>query len=85
MRITMNIQVTVIKCSQIQYLTSGGGSKAWRGDVHEWDPEELKLYYDGQGFMSMQMTQQRAHIKFYDISGKVLHAWNSTKQRYSAA
>ncbi|XVE74566.1 hypothetical protein DITRI_Ditri12bG0027400 [Diplodiscus trichospermus] len=71
--------------SQIQYLTSGGGSKAWRGDEHWWDPEELKLYYDGQGFMSMQMTREKAHITFYDIFGKILHTWNITKELHSAA
>ncbi|XP_022735402.1 purple acid phosphatase 7-like isoform X2 [Durio zibethinus] len=70
--------------SQIQYLTSGGGSKAWRGDVHRWDPEELKLYYDGQGFMSMQMTQKQVHIAFYDIFGKVLHTWNISKELHSS-
>ncbi|THF94056.1 hypothetical protein TEA_018390 [Camellia sinensis var. sinensis] len=35
--------------SPLQFLTSGGGSKAWRGDVSWWDPKEMKLYYDGQG------------------------------------
>ncbi|XVF43465.1 hypothetical protein PTKIN_Ptkin02bG0042000 [Pterospermum kingtungense] len=70
--------------SQIQYLTSGGGSKAWRGDVHWWDPEELKLYYDGQGFMSLQMTREEAHIAFYDISGNILHTWNISKELHSA-
>lgn len=70
--------------SQIQYLTSGGGSKAWRGDKHRWDAEELKLYYDGQGFMSMQMTHEKAHIAFYDIFGKILHAWNISKELHSA-
>ncbi|KFK33419.1 hypothetical protein AALP_AA5G010200 [Arabis alpina] len=34
---------------EIQFLTSGGGSKAWRGGIMPWDPKELKLYYDGQG------------------------------------
>ncbi|OMO60825.1 hypothetical protein CCACVL1_23855 [Corchorus capsularis] len=70
--------------SQIHYFTSGGGSKAWNSDVHGWDPEELKLWYDGQGFMSMQMTQKKAHIRFYDVFGKVLHAWNMTKEMHSA-
>ncbi|EOY01295.1 hypothetical protein QUC31_013858 [Theobroma cacao] len=73
------------KNSQIQYLTTGGGSKAWKDDVHRWDPKELKFYYDGQGFMSMQMTQRKAHIAFYDIYGKVLHTWNISKELHSDA
>ncbi|XP_021292880.1 purple acid phosphatase 7-like [Herrania umbratica] len=73
------------KNSQIQYLTTGGGSKAWKDDVHWWDPKELKLYYDGQGFIYMQMTQHKAHIAFYDIYGRVLHTWNISKELHSDA
>ncbi|KAK7359509.1 hypothetical protein VNO77_01470 [Canavalia gladiata] len=65
--------------SGIHYLTSGGGSKAWRGDVKSWNPEELKLYYDGQGFMSVQVTETNADIVFYDIFGKALHRWSISK------
>ncbi|KAL5553330.1 hypothetical protein UlMin_040731 [Ulmus minor] len=66
--------------SQIQFLTSGGGSKAWRGDVKQWDPEELKLYYDGQGFMSVEMTKKEAKLVFYDVFGNVLHKWSRSKE-----
>lgn len=72
-------------CSGIQFLTSGGGSKAWRGDVKPWDEEELKLYHDGQGFMSVQMTETSADIVFYDVFGKVLHTWKMSKEFKSAA
>lgn len=65
--------------SGVQFLTSGGGSKAWSGDIEPWDPKELKLYYDGQGFMSMQVTQTQANFAFYDVFGNVLHTWSSTK------
>ncbi|KAM3753345.1 hypothetical protein ACB098_03G087100 [Castanea mollissima] len=60
---------------QVQFLTSGGGSKAWRGDIREWNPEELKLYYDEQGFRSMQITQTHVDIVFYDVFGNALHKW----------
>ncbi|CAL5213947.1 unnamed protein product [Lathyrus oleraceus] len=73
------------KESGIQFLTSGGGSKAWRGDVKPWDEEELKLYHDGQGFMSVQMTETSADIVFYDVFGKVLHTWKISKEFKSAA
>ncbi|GMY18136.1 purple acid phosphatase 8-like isoform X1 [Fagus crenata] len=71
--------------SQIQFLTSGGGSKAWRGVIQEWSPEELKLYYDGQGFMSIQMTQTNADIVVYDVFGNVLHKWGISKDLDAAA
>ncbi|XP_021641299.2 purple acid phosphatase 8 [Hevea brasiliensis] len=71
--------------SKIQFLTSGGGSKAWRGDIRNWNPEELKLYYDGQGFMSGQMTDTKAVFVFYDIFGNVLHQWSISKVSHSAA
>ncbi|KAK8567399.1 hypothetical protein V6N13_105368 [Hibiscus sabdariffa] len=67
--------------SGIQFMTSGGGSRAWRGDVGAWDnPQEMKLYHDGQGFMSVEMTQTEVDIKFYDVFGNVLHKWSTSKQ-----
>ncbi|VVB03835.1 unnamed protein product [Arabis nemorensis] len=58
---------------EIQFLTSGGGSKAWRGETQPWDPKELKLYYDGQGFMSFHITHSQAKFVYYDVFGNVLH------------
>ena len=72
------------KCSSIQYLTSGGGSKAWRGDVKPYDNQGLKFFYDGQGFMSLKMTETGAVVAFYDVFGKVLHKLKISKQLHSA-
>ncbi|KAK7399894.1 hypothetical protein VNO78_11089 [Psophocarpus tetragonolobus] len=69
------------QCSGIHFLTSGGGSKARRGVIRPWNPEELKLYYDGQGFMSVQITKGNADIIFYDVFGNALHKWNISKDR----
>ncbi|KAK7359513.1 hypothetical protein VNO77_01474 [Canavalia gladiata] len=69
--------------SAIQFLTSGGGSKAWKGVVNWWKPEEMKFYYDGQGFMSVQVTETELDIAFYDVFGNVLHRWNTFKQPHS--
>ena len=80
-----NTKSIVSQCSNIQFITSGGGSKAWRGDIRKWDPEELKLYYDGQGFMSVQMTDSTAAFAFYDAYGSVLHQWSISKESHSAA
>lgn len=49
-----------------------------------WDPKEMKFYYDGQGFMSVQITQTEVDVVFYDVSGEVLHKWSRTKQISSA-
>ncbi|KAK9276424.1 hypothetical protein L1049_005957 [Liquidambar formosana] len=70
--------------SPIQFLTSGGGSKAWRGDVKWWNPKEMKFYYDGQGFMSVQITETEVDIAFYDVFGSVMHKWGVSKQPHSA-
>ncbi|XP_051119293.1 purple acid phosphatase 17-like [Andrographis paniculata] len=69
--------------STIQFLTSGGGSKAWRGDIKRIDKDDVKFFYDGQGFMSAQFTQGHVEIAFYDIYGKVLHKWVRSKQFHS--
>ncbi|GMH11327.1 hypothetical protein Nepgr_013168 [Nepenthes gracilis] len=71
--------------SPLQFLTSGGGSKAWRGDVKWWNPAEMKLYYDGQGFMSMRITKAEVDVAFYDVLGNVLHKWSSSKPLRSSA
>ncbi|KAE8691943.1 Purple acid phosphatase 17 [Hibiscus syriacus] len=70
----------------IQYLTSGGGSKAWRGDLKPEDDIEstAKFLYDGQGFMSVEMNENDVMIVFYDVDGNVLHDWNISKLLYSA-
>ncbi|KAF8398887.1 hypothetical protein HHK36_014751 [Tetracentron sinense] len=69
--------------SPIQFLTSGGGSKAWRGDIDELK-QGMKFFYDGQGFLSMQLTHTDAEIVFYDVFGKLLHKLNVSKQLYSS-
>lgn len=66
--------------SPIQFLTSGAGSKAWRGDVKDQNRNGLKFFYDGQGFMSVKLTQFEADIAFYDVSGNILHRFNTQKQ-----
>lgn len=65
-------------------MTSGGGSKAWKGDIDWWNPKEDKFYYDGQGFMSVQITPTEVDVAFYDIFGNVMHKWSTSKQLYSA-
>ncbi|KAL0287745.1 UNVERIFIED_CONTAM: Purple acid phosphatase 17 [Sesamum calycinum] len=65
--------------SPIQFLTSGAGSKAWRGDVDESNKEGLKFFYDGQGFMSVELTRSDAKIVFYNVFGRVLHEWTASK------
>ena len=70
--------------SPIQFLTSGAGSKAWRGDVKGLNREGLKFFYDGQGFMSVQLTQSESAIVFYDVSGNVLHRLDVSKQLHPA-
>ncbi|XP_052174775.1 purple acid phosphatase 17-like [Diospyros lotus] len=69
--------------SPIQFLTSGAGSKAWRGDVKGLDRHGLKFFYDGQGFMSVQITRTESTIAFYDVFGRVLHRWHASKQLHS--
>ncbi|KAJ4823618.1 Purple acid phosphatase 3 [Turnera subulata] len=66
--------------SLIQFLTSGGGSKAWKGDFDQLNRDGLKFYYDGQGFMSLQVTETEAKIAFHDISGHSLHSFSLFKQ-----
>ncbi|CAN1137669.1 Purple acid phosphatase 17 [Linum perenne] len=70
--------------SPIQYLTSGGGSKAWNGDIKSYDERVMKFYYDGQGFVSMQLTDTSVEVLFHDVFGQVLHRWHVSKDLHSS-
>ncbi|KAJ0235395.1 Purple acid phosphatase 4 [Hirschfeldia incana] len=69
--------------SPIQFLTSGGGSKAWRGYYKWTTPEDMKFFYDGQGFMSINITRTEMNIVFYDVFGNILHKWDTSKMLYT--
>ncbi|ERN11017.1 purple acid phosphatase 4 [Amborella trichopoda] len=70
--------------SPIQFLTSGGGSKAWRGIDDSANKDGLRFYYDGQGFMSLSLTPDRCEFVFYDLNGQVLHKWEISKELHFA-
>lgn len=44
----------------------------------------VNFFYDGQGFMSVKLTQTDATIEFYDVFGNVLHRLTSSKQLHSS-
>ncbi|XP_058079308.1 purple acid phosphatase 17-like [Magnolia sinica] len=69
--------------SPLLLLTSGAGSKSWRGDT-DMNHDGLRFFYDGQGFMSVQLTPADARIIFYDVAGNVLHRLNMSKEIYAA-
>ncbi|CAI0458248.1 unnamed protein product [Linum tenue] len=64
--------------TKLQFLTSGAGSKAWKGDISSWDPKEMKFYYDGQGFMTLQISSDEVRVAYYGIEGEVLHQWSTS-------
>ncbi|TVU24736.1 hypothetical protein EJB05_27190, partial [Eragrostis curvula] len=57
---------------------SGAGSKAWRGSFTP-NSDKLEFFYDGQGFMSMQLSKGEVQLAFYDVDGNVLYSWSHTK------
>ncbi|GFP85756.1 purple acid phosphatase 3 [Phtheirospermum japonicum] len=66
--------------SPIEFLTSGGGSRAWGNITHrERYRNNLRFYYDGQGFISVQLTRSQANVTFYDVFGKNLHSFKLKK------
>lgn len=68
------IPVTSNFCRPIEFLTSGGGSRAWSNTAHyDRHKNNLKFYHDGQGFVSVQLTKSEAHVAFYDVYGKTLY------------
>lgn len=77
-------KIVILICSSLQFFTSGGGSKAWKGKSPYRTCEDNKFYYDGQGFMTLELTRAEAKIRFYDVSGQVLYNLDLSKNQYSA-
>ncbi|PWA64444.1 purple acid phosphatase 17 [Artemisia annua] len=71
--------------SELQFITSGAGSKAWRGDINPWNLHEMKFYYDGQGFLAAEITENEVYLAFYDIYGNILHKWSTSGNTRSAS
>jgi tartrate-resistant acid phosphatase type 5 len=69
--------------SPLQYFTSGGGSKAWRGGYTP-NSDKLQFFYDGQGFMLLKFTRSDADVVFYDVAGQELYKWSMTKVNQDA-
>lgn len=59
--------------SKMHFVTSGAGSKAWRGMNDTADQSGLQFYYDGQGFVSMSFNSSMLSFAFYDALGNTLH------------
>lgn len=70
--------------SPIQFLTSGAGSKAWRGDFGETNARSVNFFYDGQGFMSVQLTPTESEIAFYDVNGEKMHRFHASKELHQS-
>lgn len=74
------LQHIASKDSPIQFLTSGAGSKAWRGYVNSNYGNALKFFHDGQGFVSVELSQTHAQVVFYDVFGEAIHKLSLTKE-----
>jgi tartrate-resistant acid phosphatase type 5 len=75
----VNACAVFVVCSPVHFLTSGGGSKAWRGTKPHINAEEdfsLRFYYDGQGFAAVAMLPTEVRIDLYNISGQVMYSMN---------
>ncbi|XP_071716376.1 purple acid phosphatase 3-like isoform X2 [Rutidosis leptorrhynchoides] len=68
--------------STLQFLTSGGGSKAWKGEFNQLKQNEMKFYYDGQGFMTLRITENEIGVAFYDVFGEIIHSWSTSKSTH---
>ncbi|KAI3855186.1 hypothetical protein MKW92_036366 [Papaver armeniacum] len=65
---------------KMEFVTSGGGSKAWNGDIQK-EKEGLEFYHDGQGFVSIKLTPIVAKIVYYDVTGHVMYQFSMYKEQ----
>ncbi|KAI3961198.1 hypothetical protein MKX01_035784 [Papaver californicum] len=75
-----HITSTTKRDGRREFVTSGGGSKAWNNDIQK-DKEGLEFYHDGQGFISVELTPTVAKIVFYDVFGQVMYDFNMDKEK----
>ncbi len=78
----VNACAVFVVCSPVHFLTSGGGSEAWRGTKPDINAEEdfsLPFYYDSQGFAAVTMLPTEVCIDLYNISGEVMYSMNLQK------
>lgn len=68
--------------SPLQFLTSGGGSKAWRGKKQGANMEGLQFFHDGQGFMSVKVKAKKLHVGFHDVDGNTVHELDLYKDHH---
>lgn len=68
----------ILLLSKLHYITSGGGSKAWR-NVFKKNEDTVRFFYDGQGFMSLEVSETEANFVFYDAFGNILYKWSTAK------
>ncbi len=65
--------------SDVHFITSGGGSKAWQGMQAPTEEDGLQFGYDGQGFVSVSMTVASLHLQFHDALGSTLYSLDLNK------
>jgi tartrate-resistant acid phosphatase type 5 len=67
--------------SDVHFITSGGGSKAWQGMQTPTEEDGLQFGYDGQGFVSVSMTVASLHLQFHDALGSTLYSLDLKKTK----
>ncbi|CAK9863719.1 unnamed protein product [Sphagnum jensenii] len=65
--------------SDVHFITSGGGSKAWQGMQTPTEEDGLQFGYDGQGFVSVSMTVASLHLQFHDALGSTRYSLDLKK------
>jgi tartrate-resistant acid phosphatase type 5 len=41
--------------------------------------DTVRFFYDGQGFMSLEVSEIEAKFVFYDVFGNVLYKWSTAE------
>eukprot|EP00246_Nothoceros_aenigmaticus_P002268 TRINITY_DN1309_c0_g1_i1.p1 TRINITY_DN1309_c0_g1~~TRINITY_DN1309_c0_g1_i1.p1 ORF type:complete len:364 (-),score=31.30 TRINITY_DN1309_c0_g1_i1:77-1168(-) len=65
--------------SKLRYITSGGGSKAWKNSRTPDAENGTQFYYDGQGFASVSVGPRSLRLAFEDAFGSGLHTFELAK------
>eukprot|EP00850_Spirogloea_muscicola_P007529 SM000038S14342 [mRNA] locus=s38:376991:380032:- [translate_table: standard] len=63
----------------VNYLVSGGGSKAFRTVFHPVPEDGFKYGFEGQGFAAVSMAPRAVHVAYYGVHGELLYSFHLAK------
>ncbi|KAL3688414.1 hypothetical protein R1sor_014723 [Riccia sorocarpa] len=77
-----SLQLIKHENSNLHFVTSGGGSKAWDGLRPRSGEDNVLFAYDGQGFAAISVGPKELILSFHDVLGDSIYSTHLYKPKY---